>query len=136
VAETSEALLPQDEVGRARATGWLFAALNSVEPPVQELAGINFFHANEAWTRERRPQVEAFVRDRLAMLERALGEKDYLERRFTVGDLMMADVLRILDNSRLLEDYPALEAYKNRCEGRPAFARAMKAQLEGFRDAA
>jgi glutathione S-transferase len=136
VAEKSEALLPRDPIGRARAIGWLFAALNSVEPSVQELGAIDFFHAGEAWTVERRPQVEAFLRDRLAMLDRALDRRDYLEGRFTVGDLMMADVLRILDSSRLLEDYPALAAYKERCAARPAFARAMRAQIEGFRKAA
>lgn len=136
VAEKSEALLPTDRIGRERAIGWLFAALNSVETGIQELASIDFFHADEAWSAERRPQVEAFVRDRLASLEKALGTKDYLEGRFTIGDLMMADVLRILDNSRLVDSYPALKAYKARCEARPAFQRAMKAQIAGLRDAA
>jgi glutathione S-transferase len=136
IAGKSEALLPKDEVGRARATAWLFAALNSVEICIQELAGIDLFHAKEAWTAERRPQVEALVRDRLTMLEKALGKKDYLEGRFTVGDLMMADVLRILRHTDLLDGYPVLKAYKERCEARPAFQRAMKAQLEGFREAA
>lgn len=136
VAEKSEALLPNDPIRRARAIAWLVAALNSVEIAVQELAGIDLFHAKQAWTRERRPQVEAFVRDRLAMLEKALGGKDYLEDSFTVGDLIMADVLRILRHTDLVEAYPALEAYKRRCEARPAFKRAMKAQMEGFREAA
>ena len=132
----SAVLLPGDEAGRARAIGWLFAALNSVEIAIQELASIDLFHADEAWTKERRPQAEAFVRDRLAMLEKALGDKDYLEGRFTVGDLMMADVLRILRHTDLLDGYPALKAYKERCEARPAFQRAMVAQMEGFRAAA
>ena len=86
IAERSETLLPGDSEGRARAVAWLFAALNSVETWIQQLASIDLFHAKEAWTEERRPKVEAFVRDRLAMLERALGGKDYLEGRFTVGD--------------------------------------------------
>jgi glutathione S-transferase len=81
IAERSETLLPRDPIGRARAIGWLFAALNSVEIAVQQLASIDLFHAQEAWTKERRPQVEAFVRDRLALLESALGGKDYLEGR-------------------------------------------------------
>ena len=136
VAEKSEALLPKDPVARARAIGWLFSALNSVEIAIQELAGIDLFHAKEAWTKERRPQVEAFVRDRLAMLETALGRKEYLEGRFTVGDLMMADVLRILRHTELLDAYPTLKAFKERCEARPAFQRAMAAQLEGFGQAA
>ena len=85
---------------------------------------------------ERRPQVEAFVKDRLSMLARALGEKDYLEGRFAVGDLMMADVLRILRHTDLLDQYPKLKAYKERCEARPEFQRALNAQLEGFAKAA
>lgn len=136
IAEASDVLLPMDEAGRARAIGWLFAALNSVEIAIQALAVIDLFHADEAWAKERRPQAEAFVRDRLAMLEKALGERDYLEGRFTVGDLMMADVLRILRHTDLLDGYPALKAYKERCEARPAFQRAMAAQMEGFRQAA
>lgn len=136
VAENSEALLPEHGAARARAIAWLFAALNSVEIVVLELAIIDLFHAKEAWTKERRPQVEALLRDRLAMLEAALGERDYLEGRFSVGDLMMADVLRILRHTDLLDGYPALKAYKERCEARPAFQRAMKAQMEGFGEAA
>lgn len=136
VAEKSETLLPKDRIGRERAIGWLFAALNSIECWIQQLASIDFFHSEEAWAKERRPQIEALVRDRLAMLERALGAKDYLEGRFTAGDLMMADVLRILDHTDLLNAHPALTAYKERCEARPAFQRAMKAQMEGFRQAA
>ena len=136
IAEKSEALLPTGGIGRERAIAWLFAALNSVEIAIQELTSIDLFHAKEAWTKERRPQDEAFVRTRLAMLDRALGDKDYLEGRFTVGDLMMADVLRILRHTDLLDGYPALKAYKERCEARAAFQRAMRAQLEGFSEAA
>ena len=136
IAERSEALLPADPVARTRAVGWLFAALNSVENGIQELAAIDLFHAEEAWTRARRPQVEEFVRNRLAMLEGALGRKDYLEGRFTVGDLMMADVLRILGHTAILDACPALRAYRERCEARPAFQRAMAAQMAGFGEAA
>lgn len=132
IAERSEALLPKDPAGRMRSLAWLFAALNSVETPVQELAVIDLFHAKEAWTGERRPQVETFLRDRLAMLETALGDKDYLEGRFSVGDLMMADVLRILRHTDILDAFPRLKAYRERCEARPAFRRALAAQLEGF----
>jgi glutathione S-transferase len=123
-------------VARTRAIGWLFAALNSVENGIQELAAIDLFHAQEPWTKARRPQVEAAVRDRLTMLERALGRKDYLEGRFTVGDLMMADVLRILGHTAILDAWPALKAYKERCEARPAFQRAIAAQMAGFGEAA
>jgi glutathione S-transferase len=132
IAEKSEALLPRDSLGRARAIAWLIAALNSVETGIQQLAEIDLFHAKETWTKERRPQVQEFVKDRLSMLARSLGEKDYLEGRFTVGDLMMADVLRILRHTDLVVQYPRLKAYRERCEARPAFQRALKAQLEGF----
>ncbi len=136
VAEGSEALLPRDPSGRARAVGWLFAALNTVEYPVQELAVIDLFHAGAAWAGERRPQVETVLRERLAMLQAALGGREYLEGRFTVGDLMMADVLRILRHTDILDAFPALKAYRERCEARPAFRRALQAQLEGFAAAA
>lgn len=136
IAEKSESLLPRDSAARDRAISWLFAALNSVETAVQRLGELDFFHADAAWAKEYRPKVEAFTRDRLAMLAKALGDQDYLEGRFTVGDLMMVDVLRILDHTTLLDDYPTLKAYKQRGEARPAFQRAMKAQLAGFAGAA
>lgn len=136
VAEKSETLLPRDVIGRERATAWVFAALNSVEIWIQQLASLDLFHADEVWTGALRPQIEAHVRDRLAMLQGALGAKSYLEERFTVGDLMMADVLRILDHTDLLNAFPALKAYKERCAARPAFSRAMNAQMEGFKAAA
>lgn len=136
VGEKSDDLLPPDRIGRERATAWVFAALNSVETWIQQLASIDFFHAKEAWTKEARPPIEKLVRDRLGQLEGALGEKDYLEGTFTVGDLMMADVLRILDHTDILAGFPKLKAYKARCEARPAFQRALKAQMEGFTKAA
>ena len=136
VAGKSERLLPRDRIERERATAWVFAALNSVEIWIQQLASLDFFHAKEEWTKEWRPQIEKLVRDRLELLEKALGGKDYLEGKFTVGDLMMSDVLRILDHSKLLDEYPHLSAYKQRCEARPAFQRAMQAQMEGFKKAA
>ncbi len=116
IAEKSEALMPRDRVGRERATAWVFSALNTVETVVQELGSIIFFHKDEAWEQ----------------LADALGDKDYLEGRFTVGDLMMADVLRIIDQTGIINDYPALKSYRQRCESRPAFRRAMKDQLEAF----
>lgn len=136
IAEKSEALMPADPVGRARAIAWAFSALNSIEPTVQELGSIDFFHAKEEWTKARRPQVVTFLKLRLGQLSNALGGKDYLEGRFTVGDLLMSDVLRILDQSNLLDEFPTLKAYKLRCEARPAFQRAMKAQMDGFAQAA
>ena len=136
VAEKSEKLLPQDWIERERATAWVFAALNSVEIWIQQLASLDFFHAKEEWTKEFRPGIEKLVHDRLDLLEKALGGKDYLEGTFTVGDLMMTDVLRILDHTTIVEAYPQLSAYKQRCHARPAFQRAMQAQMEGFKKAA
>lgn len=136
IAEKSEVLMPRDDIGRMRAIAWLFAALNSVETAVQPLGEIVFFHEDANWAIERRPQVESFVRRRLASVEQALGDKAYLEGRFTVGDLMMVDVLRIIDSTHLIDGFPKLKAYKQRCEARPAFQRALTAQLEGFRQAA
>ena len=136
IAETSEALMPKDRIGRERATAWVFSALNSIENAVQELGSIIFFHKDAAWAKERRPQVEAFLRLRLGQLANALGDKDYLEGRFTVGDLMMSDVLRIIDSAGIINEYPTLKAYKHRCESRPAFQRAMKAQMDQFAEAA
>lgn len=132
IAEKNEALMPKDRIGRERATAWVFSALNSIEPTVQELGSIIFFHKDAAWAKERRPQVEQFLRLRLGQLADALGDKDYLEGRFTVGDLIMSDVLRIIDSTGIINEFPALKAYKARCEARPAFQRAMKDQMEGF----
>jgi glutathione S-transferase len=136
IAGKSEALMPKDRIGRERATAWVFSALNSIENAVQELGSIIFFHKDADWAKQRRPQVEQFIRLRFDQLAAALGDRDYLEGRFTVGDLMMSDVLRIIDQTRLVEQYPTLKAYKERCEARPAFNRALKAQLEGFAKAA
>lgn len=136
VAEKSETLLPKNRIGRERATAWVFAALNSVEIWIQQLASLDFFHAKEDWTKDWRPQIEKLVRDRLAMLEKVLDGRDYLEGTFSVGDLMMADVLRIIDHTQLVDTYPHLSAYKRRCEARPAFQRALKAQIDGFKNAA
>lgn len=136
VAGKSETLLSNDRAERERAIAWVFAALNSVEIWIQQLASIDFFHAKEEWTKAWRPQIEKLTRDRLAMLERILDGKDNLEGRFTIGDLMMADVLRILDHTHLIDAYPRLSAYKRRCEARPAFRRAMQAQMDGFKTAA
>ena len=136
IAEKSDALMPKDEEGRSRARTWVFAALNTVEPPIQELAGIDLFWAGQAWTKERRPMVEKMVRQRLGELADAMQGSDYLEDRFTAGDLMMSAVLRILRHTEILKDFPSLAAYRARCEARPAFKRAIDAQMRQFDKAA
>ena len=132
VAHKTPALLPADAAGRARTLTWMFAALNSVEPQVQNLATIDLFHANEDWAKQRRPGAEKIVRDRLAGLAAALGKREYFEQDFTAGDLLMSTVLRILRHTSIVADYPNLAAFQARCEGRPAFRRALEAQLANF----
>jgi len=134
IARRSPALMPADEAGQARATSWIFAALNSVEPAVTQLATIDLFYAEEDWAKARRPGVEANVRRRLAELDRALGDRDWLEGRFTAGDLMMVHVLRILRHTDLVEQHPRLAAYRRRGEERPAHERALAAQMADFVD--
>jgi glutathione S-transferase len=128
----SEALLPADAAGRARATTWVLAALNTIEVAVQQLAEIDLFHADEAWVAERRPQAEELALERLQQLATWLGDRAHLEGRFTAGDLMMATVLRILRHTDLVARFPTLASYLARCEARPAFQRALRAQLAVF----
>ena len=135
IAEGSEALLPSDPVRRARAVGWLFAALNTIEPPIQTLAGIDLFYPDEEWAKLRRPSAEETVKKRLAELADWLGDKQWLEgESFTAGDLMMATVLRILRHTGLVAAESNLGAYLERCETRPAFRRALDSQLAVFAD--
>ena len=134
VAEQSEALLPADRAGRLRAISWMFAALNSVEPIIQEIGGLDAFHANEEWAKLRKPSAVEFARKRLTGLADALGDKEWLEDRFTAGDLLMVTVLRILEGDPLYADFPTLAAYIDRGTARPAFARALEAQLKPFRE--
>lgn len=127
-----ETLLPADPAARARATTWLLAALNTVEVVIQPLAEIDLFHAAEPWAQARRPEAERAVRLRLAELAACLGDRDYLEGRFTAGDLMTAAVLRILRHTDLVAAEPSLAAYLARCEARPAFRRALRDHLAPF----
>jgi glutathione S-transferase len=137
VGEKSEALLPRDPGARARATQWLIAALNSVEPFVMNVALIDLFYANEEWAKLRRPGAVAFAQRRLSALSKALGDKPYLDGdRFTAGDLMMATVLRILKHTDIVTSDSRLASYIERCIARPAFKRAIDAQIGDFREAA
>jgi glutathione S-transferase len=136
IAERSEALAPSDAHGLARTKAWMFAALNSVEPSVQNLAAIDLFHTGEAWAAERRPKAVEAVQNRLAALEHWLGGRDYLEDRFTAGDLLMTTVLRILRHTDIVSRRATLKAYQQRCEARPAFQRAMADHLKPYQAAA
>ncbi|HUO12390.1 MAG TPA: glutathione S-transferase family protein [Caulobacteraceae bacterium] len=134
VGERAEALPPTNAGARARATQWLIAALNSVEPHIMTVAMLGAFFADQEWARLRRPSATEFANRRLDALSKALGDKPHLDgERFTAGDLMMTTVLRILPE---LVSQPNLAAYVERCTSRPAFQRALEAQLGDFAEAA
>jgi glutathione S-transferase len=132
IADRSEHLLPGDPAARARAVEWMFAALNTIEPPLAHLGTIDLFAPDRQWAKLRRPEAEAAVRKRLAELAAALGDKPFLDgARFTAGDLMMTTVLRILRHTELVAE-AGLADYLARCESRPAFQRALAGQIAGF----
>ncbi|HEX9882168.1 MAG TPA: glutathione S-transferase family protein, partial [Hyphomicrobium sp.] len=137
IGERSEALLPKDPRARGRATQWLIAALNSIEPFLMEVARIDLFYANQEWAKLRRPGAVEFAQRRLTALSKALGDKPYLDGdRFTAGDLMMTTVLRIFGSTDVFSSDKRLDAYVERCTARPAFKRAFDAQMADFKLAA
>jgi glutathione S-transferase len=121
-------LLPDDENARSRAIAWVFAAVNTVEPPVLELANARLLEGDRPWFAERLPLVQDQVRNRLRQLSGRLGGADWLDGSFSAGDLMMVSVLLRLRASGLLDEWPNLAAYVARGEARPAYARAFAAQ--------
>jgi glutathione S-transferase len=129
VAQRYAGLLPEDATARAHAITWMFAALNTVEPPILELATATILESDEPWTKERLPLVKDRVRDRLKQLSARLGRADWLDGGFSAGDLMMVSVLLRLRSSGILDEYPTLAAYLARGEARPAYKRAFEAQL-------
>jgi glutathione S-transferase len=136
IAEHHPGLLPDDPDGRARAIMWMFAALNTVEPPVVEHDMVPFLDAGKPWYDERLSMLEDRVRVRLGELSARLGDADWLDGSFSAGDLLMVSVLRRLAGSGLVEEYPNLSVYVSRGEARPAFGRAFAAQLAVFKAAA
>jgi glutathione S-transferase len=129
LAERHADLLPGDADARARAIMWMFAALNTVEPPILELAIAKFMEGDKPWSKERLPLIEDRIRKRLKQLSARLGEADWLDGAFSAGDLMMVSVLLRLRASGLLDEFPNLAAYVARGEARPAYKRAFAAQL-------
>lgn len=129
IAQHHAGLLPDDANARARAITWLFAALNTIEPPVLELVTARLFERDQPWHEARLPLVEERMRARLSQLAARLGDADWLDGAFSAGDLMMVSVLLRLRSSGLLNDYPKLAAYVARGEARPAYQRAFAAQL-------
>jgi glutathione S-transferase len=129
IADHHAGLLQDDASSRARAITWMFAAVNTVEPPILELATARLLEGDKPWNKERLPLVEDRVRNRLKQLSARLGDADWLDGAFSAGDLMMVHVLQRLKPSGLLDGYPNLSAYVARAEARPAYKRAFAAQL-------
>jgi glutathione S-transferase len=130
LGEQSEVLLPRDPQGRYRAIQWTYAALNSVEPAILNLLLIDIFYAGEEWAKLRRPGAAEFATGKLKRVSDWLGDKTWLEGdRFTIGDLLMATVLRFLRHTDLVAQFANLDAFVKRAEARPAFQRALADQL-------
>jgi len=129
VAERHAGLLPDDANARARAITWMFAAVNTVEPPILELTTARILEGDKSWAEARLPLVKDRIRDRLGPLSARLGDADWLDGAFSAGDLMMVSVLLRLRMSGILNEYPNLAAYVARGEARPAYKRAFDAQL-------
>ncbi len=135
IGEKTERLLPRDEIARARAIQWTYAALNSVEPHLQSLVLIDVFYAGEEWARLRRPGAEELARLKLRRVADWLSNRQWLEGdRFTIGDLIMVSVLRNLRHTELVAEHDNLAAYQQRGESRPAFRQALSDQLAAFRE--
>ncbi|MGD9811564.1 MAG: glutathione S-transferase family protein [Sphingobium sp.] len=132
LGERDDRLLPRETEARARAIGWVCAALSSVEYFIQTFALINGFWKDEEWAKLRRAASEEMARLRLKQVADWLGDREWLEERFTIGDMMMTTVLRIAEPFPLFEEFPTLQAYVARATGRPAFKAALAAQLAGF----
>ena len=136
IAEKSDVLMPADPQARSRMTAWIFAALNTIEPHIQNLTLIDLFYPNEEWAKLRRPRALELAQSRLNSLSAWLKDREYLEDRFTAADLLMTTVLQIPRHIDLIAKMPVLDAYLKRNEARPAFKRALKAHLADLEKAA
>lgn len=134
IAETHTGLLPSEAKARARAIAWMFSALNTVEPPILEREAFVLLERDKSWYQERLPLLEDRVRARLKALSAQLSEAEWIDGAFSAGDLLMVTVLRRLERSGLLDQYPNLLAYMARGEARPAYQRAFAAQLAVFNE--
>ena len=132
LADHHAGLLPEDSNARARAITWMFAAVNTIEPPILDLQNAKFLEANKSWSKERLALVQDRIRARVGVLSDRLGDAEWLDGEFSAGDLMMVAVLLRLRPSGLLDEYPNLAAYAARGEARPAYKRAFAAQLAVF----
>jgi glutathione S-transferase len=129
IAECHAGLLPGNANARARAIMWMFAALNTVEPPILEFANAKLLESEKPWSKERLPVVADRVRNTFQQLSARLGDADWLDGEFSAGDLMMVSVLLRMRMSGILDEFPTLAAFVARGESRPAYQRAFAAQL-------
>ena len=132
IAADCDALMPTDVQARADVVTWMFAALNTVEPPLQDLLSMDLVHAAEPWVALRRPAVVEVVKSRLGALSAWLDGRDYLLERFTAADILMASVLRFVRHTELVAGFPVVDAYLKRCEARPAFHKALAEQMADY----
>lgn len=132
IAERHGGLLPGEANARSHAVTWMFAALSTIEPPIVDLGIATLLERDKSWYEQRLPLVEHRIRGRLGELSERLGDADWLDGAFSAGDLLMVTVLRRLNGSSILQEYPNLSAYVARGEARPAFRRAFDAQLAVF----
>lgn len=135
LAERHAGLLPTDEPARAQAISWMFAALNTVEPPIVERDHVKYFEDGKSWQAERFDMVDDRIRPRMDQLAAALGEPQWLVGTFSAADILMVHVLRRLEGSGIIEEYPVLSDYITRAAERPAYKRAFEAQRDVFRKA-
>jgi glutathione S-transferase len=136
LGQRSPALMPLDVDARAKVTMWMFAALNSVEPYVGNLVSLVVFSADEPWAAGARPGAEAMVLKRLRDLEDWLDGREWLAGGFSVADILMTSVLRLVDNMDMVERFARVTAYRDRCMARPAFKKALADQVAHFTQAA
>lgn len=132
IAEHHSGLLPDDAKARARAITWMFAALSTVEPPIVDREMATYTERDKTWYAEHLPMLDDRIRGRLDQLCRRLGDAEWLDGAFSAGDLLMVTVLRRLEGSGMLDDYPSLSTYVARGKARPAYKRAFDAQLAVF----
>jgi len=133
IARKSDAILPAEPKAQARVISWMFAALDTIEPPLQTLAMMDLFSGDEPWAKMRRPSALQSAERRLDDLAKYLKGRDFLEGGFSAADILMATVLRIPRHCDIISSRPVLDAYLKRCEARPAFQKAFGDQMAGYK---
>lgn len=135
IAQNNIGLLPENDAARARALSWMFAALNTIEPPIVERDYVKYFEADKSWQAERFAMVDARIRTRLDQLAAALGDTNWLAGSFSAADILIVHAIRRLEGSGILEGYQVFIDYIARAEARSAYQRAFAAQFEIYQNA-